>query len=156
MAKSGSFAPDLDDDVVPIIPERTTFEVKIMTSEGLQKCNVTRLQLPLVPAYSYTDYKSQGWSLDKAIVDLASARSLQGVYVMLSRVKSIKGLGILRWFPAVKLYQRLSEELRDELKWVDDISGISEEVYTRAMSSENYPASILSLAAKCAQATIGS
>jgi ATP-dependent DNA helicase PIF1 len=156
VARSGSFAPDLDNDVVPVLPERTTFEVKIMTNAGLQKRTVTRLQLPLVPAYSYTDYKSQGRSLDKAIVDLASARSLQGVYVMLSRVKSIEGLGILRWFPTIKVYQRLSEELRDELKRVDHISTISEEVYTRAMLSENYPAAMLSLAADCAQATVGS
>lgn len=153
--KSGSFAHDLDVDVVPVFPERKSFEVKILTAAGVQKRNVSRIQLPLIPAYAYTDYKSQGRSLEKAVVDLASARSLQGVYVMLSRVRSIQGLIILRWFPATKVYQRLSEELRDELKRVDHMSTISEDVYARAISSENYPATILSFPFDCAEAAAG-
>ena len=72
---------------------------------------VSHLQVPLIPGYAYTDYKSQGRSLDKAIVNLLSARSMQGRYVMLSQVKSIKGLAIMRWFPPNKIFDRPSEEL---------------------------------------------
>ncbi|KAJ7018537.1 hypothetical protein C8F04DRAFT_977181 [Mycena alexandri] len=74
-----------------------------------------RKQIPILPAYAYTDFKSQGRTLDFVIVDLATARG-QGVYVMLSRVKSLKGLAILRWFPPTKVFQRVSQEMRTELE----------------------------------------
>ncbi|KAI0037271.1 hypothetical protein FA95DRAFT_1463808, partial [Auriscalpium vulgare] len=53
----------LPQDVVPIFPVKTIFEF-----EGHR---IRRQQLPVLPAYAYTDYKSQGRSLDKVIVDLA-------------------------------------------------------------------------------------
>lgn len=111
---SGKFAEDLAEDIVPIFPIRTSFQIKIMLHNKVCKRSVNRIQVPLAPGYCYTDYKSQGRSLEKVIVDIASARSLQGVYVMLSRVKSLKGLAVLRWFPQDKLYGRLSQDLRNE------------------------------------------
>ncbi|EIN06868.1 hypothetical protein PUNSTDRAFT_72032 [Punctularia strigosozonata HHB-11173 SS5] len=104
---------DLPDDVVPIFPVRSSFQYK--SPNNGPRFTISRTQLPLVPAYSYTDYKSQGRSLSHAIVDLASAKSLQGVYVMLSRVRNLKGLAVLRWVPPQHINQRLSEEIRDEL-----------------------------------------
>jgi hypothetical protein len=81
-----------------------------------KKFPISRLQLPLLPAYSYTDYKSQGRTLSHAVVDLASAKNLQGVYVMLSCVKTLDGLAVLRPFEPKKIKQRLSQELRTELE----------------------------------------
>lgn len=153
--RSGSFASGLEDDIVPVLPERKSFDIQVLTASGIQKRTVSRVQLPLVPAYSYTDYKSQGRSLDRVVVDLGSARSLQGVYVMLSRVRSIHGLAILRWFPATRVYQRVSEELRDELKRVDVLHDVSAEVYTKAVSSKDYPVSMLSFSVDCAQRASG-
>ncbi|EIW51418.1 uncharacterized protein TRAVEDRAFT_101717, partial [Trametes versicolor FP-101664 SS1] len=46
---------------------------------------------------------------------IASAQSLQGVYVMLSRVRSLDGLVIFRPFSPEKITVRASEELRTEL-----------------------------------------
>ncbi|KAF8336600.1 uncharacterized protein EI90DRAFT_2912087 [Cantharellus anzutake] len=43
-----------------------------------------RSQLPLLPAFCITDYKSQGKTLPKVILDLESAHSIQSAYVMLS------------------------------------------------------------------------
>jgi hypothetical protein len=112
--KSGVHLPGLEKDVIPIFPTSTSIK-HTLTIGTSQIKSFTRSQCPLVPAYCYTDYKSQGRSLDKAVVDLASARSQEGVYVMLSRVKSLDGLLILRWFPETKITQRLSAELREEL-----------------------------------------
>ncbi|PPQ81034.1 hypothetical protein CVT26_002879 [Gymnopilus dilepis] len=107
-------------DVVPIFPVATRIELS-PGHRPLPGCKAfNRRQLPLVPAYVYTDFKSQGRTLRYVIVDLATARG-QGVYVMLSRVKSLTGLLILRWFPPSKIFHRLPEELRDELKRLDDI-----------------------------------
>ncbi|KAJ7279722.1 P-loop containing nucleoside triphosphate hydrolase protein [Mycena rebaudengoi] len=84
-------------------------------NDGL-KFNISRLQLPLLPAYAYTDFKSQGRSLDLVIVDLEGARSLQGLYVMLSRATTLKMLAVLRNFGPRTMSSRLAEEFRDEFR----------------------------------------
>ncbi|KIO15614.1 hypothetical protein M407DRAFT_47932, partial [Tulasnella calospora MUT 4182] len=64
-----------------------------------------------------TDYKSQGRTLDSAIIDLTGHRgagSLQSIYVMLSRVRSLSGLALLRPFYSNKLTQNLQAEFRTE------------------------------------------
>lgn len=115
---AGRVCGNIDNDVVPIFPVQYTFKWTRKPGTDVRKpdiVKVTRTQLPLLPAYSYTDYKSQGRSLDNAIVDPATAQTLQGLYVMLSRVRNLSGLGILRPFRSLKVYQRLSQELREEL-----------------------------------------
>jgi hypothetical protein len=67
---------------VPIFPSSTSIKHQTHTGQTTAK-SFSRRQVPLVPAYSYTDYESQGRTLTRAIVDVASARG-QGVYVMLS------------------------------------------------------------------------
>ena len=113
---AGRVHPDAEDDIVPIFPVSSTFLWMRRTEAGTDHCSVSRTQLPLLPTYAYTDYKAQGRSLGIAIVDPASASTLQGVYVMLSRLKNMNGLAILRQFPETKINQRLSQELRDELR----------------------------------------
>jgi hypothetical protein len=105
-------APGLPPEIVPIMPSLTTFTYKA----GDLKFAVSRTQLPLLPAYAYTDYKAQGRSLAKVLVDLSACRSLQSVYVMLSRAGSLKDIGVVRWFPPKKINQRLQEEFRVEFE----------------------------------------
>ncbi|OJT07430.1 ATP-dependent DNA helicase PIF1 [Trametes pubescens] len=124
---AGKITPELDEDIVPIFPESSSFKCTISVGGKKAPKTVSRLQLPLVPAYAYTDYKSQGKSLTRAIVDLASAHSLQGVYVMLSRVRSLEGLMILRPFSVAKVCARLSQELRDELDRIDRLDEATQE-----------------------------
>ncbi|KAF5327481.1 hypothetical protein D9619_005136 [Psilocybe cf. subviscida] len=111
----------LDPEVVPIFPVSTRIEYSLTLAPGHVVSGFTRKQLPLVPGYVYTDFKSQGRTLLRAIVDLYTARG-QGVYVMLSRVKSLSGLAILRWFPPNKVYNRLPAELREELGRIHTLS----------------------------------
>lgn len=130
---AGQVCADLDPDIVPIFPEKTYFKCSLKIDGKLTTKTVSRSQLPLLPAYVYTDYKSQGRSLQMAIVDIASARSLQGVYVMLSRVKSLDGLAILRPFSEYKVYQRLSEEIRGEFRRLEGISKLTESLFNANM-----------------------
>jgi hypothetical protein len=61
--------------------------------------------------------------MDHPVIDLTHCYSLQSVYVMLSRVKSLKGVAILRNFPANKVNQCLAQEFQNEfrrLKLVDE------------------------------------
>ena len=119
---AGSICSHAVDDVVPIFPEWTSFTIPQKKQGEPDHISISRLQVPLLPAYAYTDYKSQGRSLETAIIDPASAASLQGVYVMLSRVKTLDGLAILRPFKAEKIEQRLSQELRTELERLDNLN----------------------------------
>lgn len=116
---AGSVSDRAEEDVVPIFPQWTSFIWNRTPGCNESGVSVSRLQLPLLPAYAYTDYKAQGRSLDAAIIDPASAASLQGIYVMLSRVRELKGVAILRPFCARKIDQRLSQELRTEIRRLD-------------------------------------
>ncbi|KAI9058878.1 hypothetical protein FKP32DRAFT_1553246, partial [Trametes sanguinea] len=67
---AGKISETLDDDIVPIFPEPVSFKYGVPEDGVVKMRTVSRLQLPILPAYAYTDYKSQGRSLDRAIVDL--------------------------------------------------------------------------------------
>ncbi|KAH9855861.1 hypothetical protein C2E23DRAFT_704920, partial [Lenzites betulinus] len=126
---AGRISSDLEDNIVPIFPENTRFKCTVSVGGKKAVKTVTRRQLPIIPAYAYTDYKSQGKSLTKAIVDIESAKSLQGIYVMLSRVRSLEGLIILRPFSVAKLCARLSQELRDELNRIDSLDSATKALF---------------------------
>ncbi|KAJ6473030.1 hypothetical protein C8R45DRAFT_753988, partial [Mycena sanguinolenta] len=66
-------------------------------------------QLPLNPAFAFTSHNSQGRTLDAACIDLVSCVSIQSAYVMLSRLKSPKGLCILRTFRLNVIQNHISE-----------------------------------------------
>jgi hypothetical protein len=80
-----------------------------------------RTQLPLNPAFAFTSHNSQGRTLEQACIDLASCTTIQSAYVMLSRIKSLKGLCILRPFRLETIQKHISEELRDELARTEEL-----------------------------------
>ena len=81
-------APSLENlpqNVIPIVPVKKTFTI---TKNGT-KMTVTRYQLPLTLAYAFTDYRSQGQTLEPVIVDIGpppyGRLTPFNVYVALSR-----------------------------------------------------------------------
>ncbi|KAF5313723.1 hypothetical protein D9611_010075 [Ephemerocybe angulata] len=116
-------APGLEPGIVPIFSTPTTVSKPVRVGNTAAS-SFSRRQVPLVPAYSYTDYKSQGRTLTRAIVDLASCTKTQGVYVMLSRVTSLAGLLILRPFPSSKILQAMTGELRDEVNRLEQLDAV--------------------------------
>jgi hypothetical protein len=76
----------------------------------------TRSQLPLIPAFAFTSHNAQGRSMDVCCIDLAGCPNIQSAYVMLSRVRTLKGLCILRPFTLDRIKDHISEELGAELQ----------------------------------------
>jgi Helitron helicase-like domain at N-terminus/PIF1-like helicase len=111
---AGLISDELGKDIVPIMPTSSSFRY---TGNKGEKYSISRSQFPLLPAYSFTDYKSQGRTLPLVLLDLTECRSLQSLYVMLSRATTLRNLAIVRWFSPSKIFdQRLSEECRNEFR----------------------------------------
>jgi len=89
----------LESGVLPIIPLTKTFSV---VNGNSKKVTVTRQQLPITPAYAFTDYCSQAQTIDHCIVDLAKPPSGQltpfNAYVALSRSRGRSSICLLRDF----------------------------------------------------------
>jgi hypothetical protein len=123
----------LDPDVIPIFPVKTYFKFRGSSGEY----PIVREQLPMVPAYAFTDYKSQGRTLDAAIVDLSNCRDLQSVYVMLSRCRRLEDLVIVRGFRSKKINSRLSEEFRNEFYRLDVLDRLTKSRHERHSHSRS-------------------
>ncbi|KAF5361235.1 hypothetical protein D9757_013225 [Collybiopsis confluens] len=111
-------------------PVSQSFKFSLPNSDRVY--SATRDQLPLIPAFAFTSHNSQGRSLDCVCIDLASCRSIQSAYVMLSRVRSLKGLCILRPFGLKKIQNHISQELRAEM---DRTEALSQGTLERARES---------------------
>lgn len=79
------FGPTLHDSSVPIVPIRRTW------SAAGGQCS--RLQLPLKLAWAVTIHKSQGLTLDKAVVNVGTKEFSSGLtFVACSRVRQLRDL----------------------------------------------------------------
>ena len=88
---------DLDETLMPVFP----LEKSII----LKGYSIRRKQAPMCPAFSLTDYKVQGSTLTKAVLDLIDNPTRKGqdrhkkfcsMYVQLSRLQSLEGLYLLQ------------------------------------------------------------
>ena len=88
---------DLDETLMPVFP----LEKSII----LKGYSIRRKQAPMCPAFSLTDYKVQGSTLTKAVLDLKDNPTRKGqdrhkkfcsMYVQLSRLQSLEGLYLLQ------------------------------------------------------------
>ncbi|KAL9933037.1 hypothetical protein V8E36_008292 [Tilletia maclaganii] len=112
---------------VVLTPTKQAFSFTLPGSD--HRYTATRWQVPIIPAFAHTCHNSQGRSLTRATVDLASAAEAKDktalAYVMLSRLRSLEGLTILRPFPFSVISTRASQQVRSELQRVDHMSDAS-------------------------------
>ena len=67
--------------------------------------SATFTQLPLRPAYALTIHKSQGLTLDRALIDIRAAREPGQAYVAVSRLRRLEGLFLKDYFKGIFVSQ---------------------------------------------------
>jgi hypothetical protein len=120
---------------IPLIKNNLLFPLSKSLVGYLNVCNVgkkvletiqiTRTQLPIVPAFAITTYKAEGFTMNKIVVDLQvphGTMQVASIYVPLSRVKRAKDVAILRPFHMKVLQIRPSLAQDTELKRLDELN----------------------------------
>ncbi|CAF1412804.1 unnamed protein product [Adineta ricciae] len=119
---------------IPLVKKQFTVPIKQLFGRLLdrvqsekkvpQLIQVTRTQLPIVPAFAITTYKVLGLTMNKIVVDLQvplGTLQVASVYVPLSRVKIGDDVAILRPFDMKILQVRPSLAQDAELKRLDEL-----------------------------------
>ena len=95
--------------VIPILPTRREWEVRSET--------YSRTMFPAILAFAITIHKSQGLTLNRAVLDLSDRDFSAGqTYVAISRVRSIRGLMFDRLFDKARFAEKQTDvrRMRDE------------------------------------------
>ncbi|KAF8836129.1 hypothetical protein BDN67DRAFT_984167 [Paxillus ammoniavirescens] len=105
--------PLLNHQEVPLCPVIHNFYV------GWKPCTrITHHQLPLMTAYAFTDFKSQGQTIEKLIIDIGKTTSFNltpfNAYVALSRSHGRDSIHLLQDFKNNLFTKHPSEDLREK------------------------------------------
>lgn len=111
---TGDVLPHLNTQEIAVLED--TVDISLDHPHSMKRLTLKRRQLPITPSFAFTVYKSQGLTLSRAAVDIDSCRTTEEAYTMLSRVKSLDSLMILRPFASDRISSRQSEESRQEFR----------------------------------------
>nr|GAT49182.1 predicted protein [Mycena chlorophos] len=125
----GTF-PGMEEGVIPILPSTGTFTIPTNVQKSL---TIKRRQFAMTPGYAFTDYKSQGQTIERVIIDLADPPSGKltpfSVYVALSRSRGRDTIRILRGFDETLFTRHPSEKLRAEDARLDALTVATKRTY---------------------------
>ena len=111
--------------------------VRFSVDMGGGRVKLVRRQLAVVPAYVFTDYKSQGQMMECEIVDMSKPPSGSlspfSVYVALSRSRGRKTIRILRDFDPTLFMHHPLEDLSTEMERLNHLDKRTKEAYNERM-----------------------
>jgi hypothetical protein len=123
--------PGLPVGHIPVFPCERTFPMREMNGKNK---TVTRRQLPITPASAYTDYRSQGQTLETVVVDIGKTPNFGlspfNAYVALSRSRGRETIRLLRDFDDSIFTQHPNEDLRVEDDRLAKLDQETQEWYT--------------------------
>jgi len=124
----------LEECVIPVEPTAVKFQIKVKTKgRKVITRTVTRMQFPITGAYAFTDYRSQGQTIPRVIVDIAKVPtgglSLFNLYVALSRSHGRDTIRLLRDFDDATFQKPHVSELTDEDKRLEKLDRNTTEWY---------------------------
>ena len=112
-------------------------EIMLNHPHSKQAYKFRQTQVAIIPSFAMTAHKSQGLTLSHAIVDIESCFGSKAPYVMLSRVKSLETLLILRPFSFKHITCRRSEDARREDRQLEILSESSKHSHTEATVTQS-------------------
>ncbi|KAF4616631.1 hypothetical protein D9613_008796 [Agrocybe pediades] len=105
--------------VIPITPSETRFKARGRQGTTFK---ITRRKYAITPGYAFTDYKSQGQTIEHIIIDIAKPPSGSlspfGTYVALSRSRGRNNIRLLRDFDE---NNHPSEDLRKDMERITEL-----------------------------------
>lgn len=114
----------LPQGLIPMFPELGSFAIHTST-----RTKVQRRQFALTAAYAFTDFKSQGQTIERVIVDLGKTSSFAldpfHAYVSLSRSRGRETIRLLRDFDHKLLTHHPSEDLQKEDERLSDLAMVT-------------------------------
>jgi ATP-dependent exoDNAse (exonuclease V) alpha subunit len=103
--------------IIPLMPLQARFTV---TTRSGQKVKVERWQYEMTTGYAFTDYKSQGQTIEYVIIDIrkppTGTLSPFSIYVALSQSRGRDTIRLLRSFDPNLFQNHPSEELRHNMR----------------------------------------
>ncbi|KAF8452765.1 hypothetical protein L210DRAFT_964439 [Boletus edulis BED1] len=118
----------LEEGVLPLVPMERKFNI---IRAGKEKKTITRQQLPLTAAYAFTDYRSQGQTIENVIVDIGHPPTGEltpfNAYVALSQSRGRETIRLLRASDAKLFTTHPSEHLRKEDERLDALDKLTME-----------------------------
>ena len=121
--KTNLIFPGLPTGVIPLTPSLAPFTV---TGRSDKRFKVSRRQYAMTSGYAFTDYKSQGQTIEYVIIDVGKpptgALSPFSVYVALSRSRGRDTIRLLRDFDPNLFQHHPSEALRLDMKRLERLN----------------------------------
>jgi ATP-dependent exoDNAse (exonuclease V) alpha subunit len=109
--------------VIPLTPLLGRFTV---TDRKGKRLRIARHQYPMTAGYAFTDYKSQGQTIEYVVIDLTrpptGSLSPFSAYVTLSRSRGRDTIRLLRDFDANLFQKHPSEALRWDMRRLETLN----------------------------------
>ena len=130
--------PGLDQGVVPVEPRIVNMKFMVKENGQVVQRAGTRRQFPITPAYAFTDYRAQGQTIRRVIIDIArpprGTLSLFNIYVALSRSFGRSTIRLLRDFDGSLLRQKHDLHLLAEDDRLNDLDNTTRMSWSRTAS----------------------